>query len=196
MSLSARQRWSVWALLLAGAASLQIWGDPTPGDDDSDVVAALPARSGGAVLASSDGAGNLEAGIQDGARSAGSAAARSAPSSTAALERPIPRDQLIEKRASPDGIDIFGARNWTPPPPPPPSAPIVAPMAPPLPYAVQGKKQQGGQWEVYLGQGERSVIAREGGDLDGLYEVVRIQPPLMSLRYRPLGQIQQMTIGE
>jgi hypothetical protein len=93
-------------------------------------------------------------------------------------------------------VDLFSTRNWTPPPPPAVAVSAPPPTAPPLPYTYAGKKQEAGQWEVYLTRGETSYIVRQGAGLDDTYVVERIEPPTMTLKYRPLGQQQNLTIGE
>jgi hypothetical protein len=113
----------------------------------------------------------------------------------------VPRGKLIAAaHASEDGQprpDLFVTRNWTPPPPPPPPAPPpTAPTAPPLPYAFLGKKQEGDQWEVYLARGEQTFVARAGDTLEAQWRIDAIAPPSLTFTYVPLGQAQQLSIGE
>lgn len=75
-------------------------------------------------------------------------------------------------------------------------APIAAPVAPPLPYTYVGKKQEDGQWEVYLSKGDATYIVRQGSPLEGVYVVERVAPPTMTLKYVPLDQAQTLAIGE
>ncbi len=65
-----------------------------------------------------------------------------------------------------------------------------------MPFAYLGKKLEGGAWEVYLGQGEKTFVVREGQVLEGQYRVESIKPPQMELMYLPLGQAQNLSIGE
>jgi hypothetical protein len=111
------------------------------------------------------------------------------------IARLVPRDTLIGKGAA--GADgLFGRQDWTPPPPPPPKpAPPPPPSAPPLPFTVIGKSLEDGKWEVYLASGERTHMANEGAVLDGAWRIERIAPPLMTLTYLPLNQVQQLNIG-
>ncbi len=83
-------------------------------------------------------------------------------------------------------------------PPAPARAPVVAakPVAPPLPFAYLGMKQDDGAQEVYLSQGEQTLIAREGGRLLDVYRVEKISSASMTLTYLPLGQTQTMPIGD
>jgi len=115
------------------------------------------------------------------------------------IARLVPRETLIG-----DGKDnfnagdkpLFGRQDWTPPPPPPPKpAPPPPPTAPPLPFTVIGKSLEEGKWEVYLASGQSTHIAHEGAVLEGSWRIDRIAPPLMTLTYLPLNQIQQLNIG-
>lgn len=119
------------------------------------------------------------------------------------IARLVPRETLIG-----DGKDsfnagdhagnqaLFGRQDWTPPPPPPPKPePPPPPSAPPLPFTVIGKSLEEGKWEVYLASGQSTHIAIEGAVLEGAWRIDRIAPPLMTLTYLPLNQIQQLNIG-
>jgi hypothetical protein len=108
----------------------------------------------------------------------------------------VPRDQLIGEPG--DGPDVFGSHNWNPPPPPAPpvqNLPPPAPVAPPLPFSVLGKAAAAGGLEVYLARGDKTLIVRKGDVVDGVYRVDAIAPPMMTLTYLPLNQVQQMNIG-
>ncbi|MFC3456849.1 hypothetical protein [Massilia haematophila] len=109
-----------------------------------------------------------------------------------------PRDELVGDAGKADGDALFARQDWTPPPPPPPpqeSGPPPPPVAPRLPYSFIGKSLEEGKWEVYLASGERTHIAVEGGVIDGAWRVERIAPPLLTLTYLPLNQVQQLNIG-
>lgn len=93
---------------------------------------------------------------------------------------------------------VFQSQNWTPPPPkvvavaaPPPPAP----MAPPLPFVYLGKAAADGAWEVFLSRADKTYIVRANTVIDGAYKVVAIAPPVMTLTYLPLNQVQQLNIG-
>lgn len=91
---------------------------------------------------------------------------------------------------------VFAAQDWTPPPPPPLPAPLPPPpKAPPLPFTYIGKSVGQGTWEVYLARGDRVYVVRDKDVIDGSYRVESIAPPLMTLTYLPLNQLQQLTIG-
>lgn len=123
------------------------------------------------------------------------AAAKPAP----VILRLVPRERLVgngKDNFNPGEAALFGRQDWTPPPPPPPKpAPPPPPSAPPLPFTVIGKSLEDGKWEVYLASGERTQAATEGAVLDGAWRVERIAPPLMTLTYLPLNQVQQLNIG-
>ena len=74
-------------------------------------------------------------------------------------------------------------------PPPPP------PMAPPLPFVYLGKVAADGAWEVFLSRADKTYIVRANTVIDGAYKVVTIAPPVMTLTYLPLNQVQQLNIG-
>lgn len=167
-----KPRHLVLGLALAGAAGVVLFGDGTPQDAVVE-PAARPAT------------------IAPAARRP----AKPAPAADSAILRLVPRAALVD--ASPDpGADAFATRNWTPPPPPaPPEPPPPAPVAPPLPFTFIGKSLEEGAWEVYLAKGERTYVVRTKDVVDGSYRVDSIRPPLMTLTYLPLGQVQQLNIG-
>ena len=93
---------------------------------------------------------------------------------------------------------VFHSQNWNPPPPkmvavaaPPPPPP----MAPPLPFVYLGKAAADGAWEVFLSRADKTYIVRANTVIDGAYKVAAIAPPVMTLTYLPLNQVQQLNIG-
>lgn len=93
---------------------------------------------------------------------------------------------------------VFQSQSWTPPPPkmlvsaaPPPPPP----MAPPLPFVYLGKAAADGAWEVFLSRADKTYIVRANTVIDGAYRVGTIAPPVMTLTYLPLNQVQQLNIG-
>ncbi|MDN2698073.1 hypothetical protein O0882_17305 [Janthinobacterium sp. SUN073] len=91
---------------------------------------------------------------------------------------------------------VFQRQDWTPPPPevtvaPPPPPP----MAPPVPFVYLGKVAADGAWEVFLSRADKTYIVRAHTVIDGAYKVVAIAPPVMTLTYLPLNQVQQLNIG-
>ncbi|MCC2956584.1 hypothetical protein LK542_13270, partial [Massilia sp. IC2-477] len=70
-----------------------------------------------------------------------------------------------------------------------------APTAPPLPFTFIGKSLQDGAWEIYLARGDRTYLVRENTVIDGTYRVDAVRPPVLTLTYLPLNQVQQLNIG-
>ena len=44
-------------------------------------------------------------------------------------------------------------------------------------------------------RGDKTLIVKTGDIVDGVYRVDAIAPPVMTLTYLPLNQMQQMNIG-
>ncbi len=112
----------------------------------------------------------------------------------------LPRAQVAGEDGDTFGAadTVFQSQNWTPPPvvaapvaPPPPPPP----MAPPLPFVYLGKAAAEGTWEVFLSRADKTYIVRANTVIDGAYRVVAIAPPVMTINYLPLNQVQQLNIG-
>jgi len=168
-------------LALAGAAGLALFGDKTPSSDVAEAVVRQP-RAGTPAVAARSGK------------------AESSPKEDVMILRLQPRALLIGDAA--DGFgpadSIFGGQSWNPPPPPPPppsNAPPPPPMAPPLPFAYIGKAAADGAWEVYLSRADKVYVVRLKTVIDNTYRVDAITPPMMTLTYLPLNQVQQLNIG-
>ena len=67
--------------------------------------------------------------------------------------------------------------------------------APPLPFTLVGKANENGVWEVYLARAGKTYIVKSKTVIDGTYRVDAIAPPLLTLTYLPLNQVQQLNIG-
>ena len=122
-----------------------------------------------------------------------------APTAQPAILALLPRSEVAgEDGDTFGGADgVFHSQNWNPPPkmvavaaPPPPP-----PMAPPLPFVYLGKAAADGAWEVFLSRADKTYIVRANTVIDGAYKVVAIAPPVMTLTYLPLNQVQQLNIG-
>ena len=175
------------ALVLA--AGLVVFGDRTPDDAVAEPVERVAASAAPLQVAAPD------IGMPAAGADAGS------------VLRLVPRETLIsgEDRFGEDEGEgrneaaVFGRQDWTPPPPPPPPpepvAPPPPPSAPPLPFTFIGKSLQDGAWEIYLARGERTFLVRENMVVDGNYRVDAIKPPVLTLTYLPLNQVQQLNIG-
>lgn len=90
---------------------------------------------------------------------------------------------------------VFQRQDWTPPPPKMVASAAPPPMAPPLPFVYLGKVAADGAWEVFLSRADKTYIVRAHTVIDGAYKVVAIAPPVMTLTYLPLNQVQQLNIG-
>jgi hypothetical protein len=174
-------------LALVVAAGLVLFGDNSPPGDIAEPVARSGAQKAPAAAAAP-------------ARARAGTDAR--PQAEAAILRLLPRDELIGESgeaAFASGEGVFLGQNWNPPPPPPPPAsslpPPPPPMAPPMPFVYIGKAVADGAWEVYLTRGDKSYVVRNQTVIDGTYRVEKIAPPLMSVTYLPLNQVQQINIG-
>ena len=98
--------------------------------------------------------------------------------------------------------NLFRSQSWAPPPPPPPvdsgqaaPPPPPPPQAPPLPFRYLGKKFEDGKWELYLAQGDDTLIVREHQPIDASYLVGAIEGPRLTITYVPLNQAQTLNIG-
>jgi hypothetical protein len=179
---------------LLGAALLALFGDRTP---DTDVAEAVerPAAAPRPVSAP--------------APAPAPARVAATPSAVSTKNQQVlalvPREVLLGdadgafgQDGNGSGAGGFGQRDWNPPPPPPqPQAapPPPPPMAPPLPFTFIGKSVGDGAWEVYLARGDRTYVVRADTVIDGTYRVDAIAPPVLTLTYLPLNQVQQLNIG-
>lgn len=113
----------------------------------------------------------------------------------------LPREEVAggtgESFGGADGV--FRSQGWAPPPPPimpaPAPPPPPPPMAPPLPFVYLGKAAADGAWEVFLSRADKTYIVRTNTVIDGAYCVLAITPPVMTINYLPLNQVQQINIG-
>ncbi len=176
---------------LAGAALLVLFGDRTPDTEVAEAVERAPAARAAQPAAASPAAA-APVPVR-------AAAAATAGGSAAPILALVPRETLIgdsdtQFRQGENGV--FGRQDWTPPPPPPaPAPPPPPPSAPPLPFTFIGKSVADGTWEVYLARGDRTYVVRDKTLIDGTYRVDAIAPPVLTLTYLPLNQVQQLNIG-
>jgi hypothetical protein len=189
-----KPRHAILALALVGAGLLAAFGDKAPAGGIAELAErpaarALPVRAPAPVRA----------------RAAAPAAKAGDAGDALPILALVPRDTLIGESDAAFGQGQAGAgpfthQDWTPPPPPPPppqpAPPPPPPTAPPLPFTFIGKSVGSGAWEVYLARGERIYVVREkGAVIDGTYRVDSIAPPVLTLTYLPLNQVQQLNIG-
>jgi hypothetical protein len=140
-----------------------------------------------------------EAGDQRPAPGGAPAAPRDARPAPAAPREALPALDIAllgARAAGGSGRDLFPAVNWeqkareeevkrSPPPKPAPPPP---PQAPPVPFTYMGKLVEDGKATVFLVQGERNLIAREGETLAGGWRVDAIAEQSMTLTYVSLDQ--------
>ncbi|HSD44484.1 MAG TPA: hypothetical protein VLD36_21800 [Burkholderiales bacterium] len=110
-------------------------------------------------------------------------------------------DRLAGRKGGAPAGDPFRAFSWqsvveaearkNAPPPPPPRPP----QAPPLPFTYMGKLIEEGRIVVFLTQGDRNYIVRQGDTIDGTYRVDAVTEESLSLTYLPLKQKQQFDLG-
>ena len=175
------------AALLA-AAALVLFGDRSPDTEVAEAVERAPAPR------PPQPAPAAAAPVR-----AATAAATAGSAAGAPILALVPRETLIgdsdtQFRQGENGV--FGRQDWTPPPPPPaPAPPPPPPSAPPLPFTFIGKSVADGAWEIYLARGDRTYVVRDKTLIDGTYRVDAIAPPVLTLTYLPLNQVQQLNIG-
>jgi hypothetical protein len=63
-----------------------------------------------------------------------------------------------------------------------------------MPYAYIGKQQEEGRWRVYLARDGLTHVVQTGDVLDKTYRVEAIKPPVLTVTYLPLDQIQNLDI--
>ncbi|MGZ3158646.1 MAG: hypothetical protein ACXU7D_06955 [Burkholderiaceae bacterium] len=174
----------VMAAALAVAAWLALFGDKTPSNGIAEPIAHAPGTTT--------------------AHAAAPAASLPSPNtseekskSDAVILTLKNREQLMGGAVADSRPDaLFKSQSWTPPPPPPaPPAPPPPPTAPPLPFKYMGKKIEDGKWEVYVTVGNQAYVVHEKTVLQGTYRIDLIKPPVLSLTYLPLQQVQTLTIG-
>ncbi len=175
MKIAARQRWVVLIALLTLALTAAAWVRDADKSSAAEVVEA-PARAARPTRA------------------------------TPAAQPPVERVTLEKLRGhglNANAADPFAPRNWrkavprstasnavvvvAPPPPP---------TAPPLPFVYMGKLLSEETTAVFLIQGERNLIVREGDVIDATYRVERLAEAGLTLTHLPTGIQQTLTIGE
>lgn len=204
----------VMAVALVGAAALLVFGDNSPQGEVAEPInhRVVPAKAGTRTESVRPAASQAPAAseLSMGSRLRGNDAAavqgNDAVVLTAAgkgeaphILRLQPRHELIGAGGLGEGADVFGSRDWTPPPPPPapvaPPPPPPPPTAPPLPFTYIGKALENGAWEVYLARAGKTYIVQSKTVIDNTYRVDAIAPPILTLTYLPLNQVQQLNIG-
>ncbi|KQQ88884.1 hypothetical protein [Massilia sp. Leaf139] len=180
---------------LVGAAALLAFGDNSPEGEVAEAVVRTAPAADGKLAERARTPAVLPAPAQGRSESSASAAPQAAPH----ILRLLPRHALLAPGDAKEGADVFGSRDWTPPPAPPPAPaappPPPPPSAPPLPFTLLGKALENGAWEVYLARAGKTYVVKPKTVIDGTYRVEAIAPPILTLTYLPLNQIQQLNIG-
>jgi hypothetical protein len=197
-----KPRHLVLGAALAGAALLAIFGDRS---SDTEVAEAVERAPGARTSAQAQVQGQVQAPMPVAAApvpAGGDPAGKAANAGGPRVLALVPREALVgdsDEQFGQGDNPVFGRQDWTPPPPPPappaPAPPPPPPSAPPLPFTFIGKSVADGAWEVYLSRGDRTYVVRDKTVIDGTYRVDTIAPPVLTLTYLPLNQVQQLNIG-
>ncbi|MFK3738604.1 hypothetical protein [Massilia sp. TN1-12] len=205
--MSPRVRHVALGAALVGAVLLVAFGDRSPDGEVAEAVErparpAAPATPVSAPVPAATPAAPAQARAgADGANNVNNANNANGASAAQPILALVPRETLIGDSdarfgVGDNGAGPFGRQDWTPPPPPPPPpAAPPPPVAPALPFSFIGKSVGDGIWEVYLARGERTYVVRDKDVIDGTWRVEAIAPPVMTLTYLPLNQVQQLNIG-
>lgn len=110
---------------------------------------------------------------------------------------------LGNRAAAASARDLFPATSWEQKAreeeirrnPPPKPAPPPPPQAPPVPFTYLGKLVEEGVTTVFLVQGDRNFIARQGETLAGVWRVERIDEQAMTFTYVPLAKPQVLSFA-
>jgi hypothetical protein len=182
MKLDTRQRWLLLGGLLAATLAAAAWvGDRAAKPETDLVVASEPAK------APRSSASLARAGTKDEAPQVNLEKLKSRDVGKASRDPfalPMPR----AGKPKPPAPAVPAVQPVAAPPPPPPTAP-------PLPFTYMGKLISGNDVAVFLTQGERNLVVREGETIDSSYRVERIAEGAITLTYLPLNQRQTIQIG-
>ena len=178
-----RKRWFVIAGLMVSTLVAAAWVHNAPDDTDADIVAAVADKPSRTDSFASEIAEGNERRIR-----------------TSTGTPHVNLDKLSARDAGATVRDPFaipepkirktGRANATA------SAPAPAPVAPPMPFTYMGRLHSGPDTNVFLTQGDRSLIVHEGDIIDANYRVERVSDNEITLVYLPLGERQKIVIGE
>jgi hypothetical protein len=175
--LGTRSRWAVYGVALVATLAAVRWAG---GQDDSVVKPQREERS--------------------------TARTEATPRSDTAAREALPAldlSALSARTAAASERDLFPALNWEQKAreeevrrnPPPKPAPPPPPQAPPLPFTYMGKLVEEGRATVFLVQGDRNLIVREGETVAGGWRVDKIGEQSMTLTYVQLDQQQTLSFA-
>jgi len=77
-----------------------------------------------------------------------------------------------------------------------PAPPASRPTAPPVPFTYMGNLRAAPDTAVFLTQGDRNLVLREGDTVDSIYRVEHIADSAITLIYLPLNERQTVPVGE
>lgn len=188
-------------LLMAIAAIIATWlamfGDKTP-SAPFGVTEAITRKT--SIASASSSAKNMTSTLDNTNLKKSVEKSSNKPGYVPSISTLIKRDALFGSNGTEKtSAQLFGSQSWAPPPPPPEKLkplPPPTPVAPPLPYTFLGKKIEDGLWEVYLARNDLTFIVRAKTVIETNYRIDDIKPPVLTLTYLPLNQIQTLTIGE
>lgn len=125
--------------------------------------------------------------------------AAGAPASAVLPER-LPVIRALEARAfppAPGGDPFAAARTADAAPRGAGAVPPAPTLAAPLPWQVIGKQHVADEgWTVFLADGEKTCVVREGDTLDDTYRVAAIKPPTLTLLHLKRKSAHTLDIGE
>ncbi|WAB90361.1 secretion system X translation initiation factor [Pseudomonas citronellolis] len=133
------------------------------------------------------------------------AAPGAGPSAPAAAGPAVATQAELAASAWRPGPDLFPAQSWRKAKPAPDAAALAAagaPVAPPppgapaLPFQFLGRMDGAEQRQVFLREGERVLIVRNGDVIDDTYRVERIADDRLTLVYLPLKVAQSLVMEE
>lgn len=182
MKLTARQRGTLLVLGVLVSGWLAIFGDKTPPDQLKSMGARVSSRLDSVRERTSESRVEQLVESEVTGRISHGAPAKTHGDSRAGGARGAP------------SVDLFAATSWQPAPKQE-AQQDVRPSAPPLPFVVLGKKLQEGRWEVFLSRGDQTLIVSSGDEIDGVYRVKRLEPPMMVFEYLPLSEEQTLDVG-
>jgi hypothetical protein len=112
------------------------------------------------------------------------------------LELPALGDRLEGPRMPAKIQDLFGIKDWNPPPPPVRHKPLppAAPTAPPFPYTVAGSVADANGLMIVFNRQKQDFVLRIGDVLEQTYRVEAIDPQSVTVTYLPLGLTQVVPI--
>ena len=186
------QPWLRWALGLTLVATA--WVAVTT-DDVEPSVAFVPARPTRSFGPASENAGRVAS-----AQTAAPALAFETPTKSEwAMTRQTP---LSWPKLSANGLAAWGLPPpllapkvvaLAPPPGPPPTPP--PPTAPPFPYELVGRLQQGDQAQALMSGPVRTVALRAGDVVEGQWRIDKVDTSAVHLTWLPGAQPQRIEYG-